>query len=119
MELPTLLHGISEFTTRPEGPVTVSDCLRAIFPFGVKPMEQGLSLLGQHEDFCRGPYYGLVGCILPDGEFSFSQILRSAFVDHDSSFIITGAAITHHSTPEIELAETCTKLSGIRVFGRK
>lgn len=119
LELPTLLHGVSTFTTRPRKSVTVADCVRTIFPFGVNPVEEGFAFLDQHEDFCRGPYYGLVGCILPDGEFSFSQILRSAFVDHDSSFIITGAAITHHSTPEIELAETCTKLSGIRVFGRK
>ena len=119
MELPTLLHGISSFTTRPAGAVTVAECLRAIFPFGASPLEQGFSLLGEHEDFFRGPYYGLIGCIQPDGEFSFSQILRSAFVDQDSSYIIVGAAITCNSTAELEAAETCTKLSSMQVFGHK
>ena len=119
IELPTLLHGVSTFTTRPRKSVTVADCVRTIFPFGVNPVEEGLAFLDQHEDFCRGPYYGLVGCILPDGEFSFSQILRSAFVDHDGSYIVVGAAITSRSTAELEVAETRTKLSGVRVFGRE
>jgi anthranilate/para-aminobenzoate synthase component I len=119
IELPTLLHGVSTFTTRPRKSVTVAECLRTIFPFGVNPVEEGLALLDRHENFCRGPYYGLVGCIFPDREFSFSQILRSAFVDRDSSYIIVGAAITSCSTAELEVAETRTKLSGIRVFGCK
>jgi len=119
VELPTLLHGVSTFTTRPRKSVTVAECLRTIFPFGVNPVDDGLALLARHEDFCRGPYYGLVGCILPDGEFSFSQILRSAFIDRDGSYIIVGAAITSRSTAVLELAETRTKLSGVRVFGRE
>lgn len=116
MELPTLLHGWSQFVTRPNKRATVADCLRRIFPFGVKPVERGFKLLAQHENFCRGPYYGLTGCILPGGEFSFTQVLRAAFIDNAGSYLIAGAAITQNSTPEIEVAETCTKLSGVQVF---
>lgn len=119
MVLPTLLHGWSKFVTRPDNSICIADCLRSIFPFGVKPVEQGFELIAQHENFCRGPYYGLVGCISPQGEFSFTQVIRSAFVDRANSYIIAGAAITQGSTAELEVAETCTKLTGIQVFERR
>ena len=118
MELPTLIHGWSEFITRPTSNKTVADCLRSIFPFGVNPVKPGFKLLEQHEDFCRGPYYGLTGCIRPGGEFSFTQVLRSAFADKHGSYLMAGAAITQHSTPELEVAETCSKLLGVEVFAR-
>lgn len=118
MELPTLLHGWSNFITRPKEKTTIADCLRSIFPFGVKPMEQGFKLLAEHEDFCRGPYYGLVGCITADGIFSFTQVLRSAYIDNNSSYLMVGAAITALSTPELEADETHSKLSGLEVFDR-
>ena len=49
-------------------------------------------------------------------KFSFVQVLRAAFTDVESSYVMVGAAITVHSTPEIELQETCAKLGGIKVF---
>lgn len=116
MELPTLLHGWSKFTTQPKENVSIAMCLRSVFPFGVNPMAQGFKLLALHEDFCRGPYYGLIGCIRPDGEFSFTQVLRSAFIDNESSYLMVGAAITSKSTPELEMTETCCKLSSIKAF---
>jgi anthranilate/para-aminobenzoate synthase component I len=118
MELPTLLHGWSQFITCPKDGVTVARCLRSVFPFGVNPVTRGFKLLAEHEDFCRGPYYGLTGCIQPDGEFSFTQVLRSAFVDNEGSYLMAGAAITSHSTPALEAEETRTKLYGVKVFGR-
>jgi isochorismate synthase EntC len=116
MELPGLLHGWSKFTTRPGRQGDIASCLRAVFPYGVQPLQAGLALLKQHECFLRGPYYGLVGCIQPDGDFSFTQVLRAAFVDRTSDYLIAGAAITRHSTPELEVVETCAKLSGVRLF---
>lgn len=118
MELPTLLHGWSKFSTRPKQGTTIASCLRSIFPFGVNPVEQGFELLAKHENFNRGPYYGLTGYIQPDGEFSFTQVLRSAFIDRNSSYLMAGAAITSLSTAELEAAETCTKLLGVQVFER-
>lgn len=115
MELPTLLHGWSQFTTRPDPACSVASCLRAVFPFGVKPMDSGLTLLRRLEPFLRGPYYGLVGYVRPDNSFSFTQVLRAAFKDRQSSYLMVGAAVTAHSTPELEVEETCTKLSGIQV----
>ncbi len=116
MQLPGLLHGWSEFTTWPEKPGNIAACLRAVFPFGVKPFQQGLQLLRENENFMRGPYYGLVGCIEPDGRFSFTQVLRSAFADHRGHYLMVGAAITPLSTPQLEVDETCSKLSGIDIF---
>ena len=116
MELPTLLHGWSEFTTRPAPHSGIADCLRAVFPYGVQPLEAGLALLKKNETFLRGPYYGLVGCIQPGGHFSFTQVLRAVFADDCSNYLIAGAAITRHSTPELEVAETCAKLSGVQLF---
>ena len=116
MELPSLLHGWSRFTTRPRQPLSVAKCLRAVFPFGVQPMQQGLELLRENENFLRGPYYGLVGYIRSDGEFSFTQVLRTAFADAYTNYLVVGAAITNRSSPELEVAETCAKLSGVRLF---
>jgi isochorismate synthase EntC len=116
MELPTLLHGWSRFTTKPVSGSGIADCLRSIFPYGLNPVEAGFELLRSYEDFARGPYYGLVGCIMPSGRFTFSQVLRSAFTDLDGSYVIAGAAITGLSTPQLEFQETTTKLSGIRVY---
>jgi anthranilate/para-aminobenzoate synthase component I len=113
MTLPTLLHGWSEFTTRPVQPVTIADCLRAVFPFGVDPLDAGMAAIASHEKDCRGPYYGLTGVIEPGGEFSFTQVLRTAFEDERGCYLMAGAAITPNSTPELETAETCNKLSGI------
>ena len=81
-------------------------------------MEQGFKLLAEHEDFCRGPYYGLVGCITADGIFSFTQVLRSAYTDNNSSYLMVGAAITSMSTPELEAEETNSKLFGVQVYER-
>ena len=119
MKLPTLLHGWSQFITHPKQPVRVADCLRSIFPFGGNPLKPAFELLAQHENFQRGPYYGLTGCIQPDGQFSFTQVLRSAFIDKNSSYLMAGAAITAHSTPAIETVETCTKLYSIQVFNKR
>lgn len=119
MALPTLLHGWSEFKTYPAKGITIADCLRAIFPFGVFPVQPAFKYIAEHESFSRGPYYGLAGLIEPDGKFSFTQVLRSVFVDHDSSYVMVGAAVTERSTPEIELLETCSKLNGIKVFEKK
>jgi len=119
MELPTLLHGWSTFETRPNAGTSITNCLRAITPYGINPLKQGFELLAQHESFCRGPYYGLAGCITPDSDFSFTQVLRSAFRDSNGSYLMAGAAITAQSTAEIETAETCTKLYGIKVFEKK
>jgi len=116
MELPALLHGWSTFITRPNKNITVANCLRSIFPFGVNPVKQGFKLLAKHENFSRGPYYGLTGCIRPNGEFSFTQTLRSVFIDNNNSYLMVGAAITGLSTAELEMKETCTKLSSIKVF---
>lgn len=116
MELPTLLHGWSQFKTTPKKGTTVAQCLRCIFPFGVNPLNQGFELLAKHEKFCRGPYYGLIGCVRPDSEFSFTQVLRSAFVDSQSSYVLVGAAITGLSTAELEMEETRLKLSSINIF---
>jgi len=121
MELPTLLHGWSQFTTYPVAGTRIADCLRSIFPYGINPVEVGFELLKNHEDFERGPYYGLIGCIQPDGQFTFSQVLRTAFTekteeDGSSSYVVVGAAITSLSTPELELTETKTKLNGISLY---
>jgi isochorismate synthase EntC len=116
MTLPGLLHGWSKFITRPERQEQTASCLRAVFPYGMQPVQEGLELLRRYERFPRGPYYGLVGYVKPGGDFSFTQVLRTAFADSSSNYLVAGAAITRHSTPELEVAETCTKLSAIPIF---
>jgi anthranilate/para-aminobenzoate synthase component I len=116
MELPTLIHGWTRFVTCPDRQVPIAACLRAVFPFGAYPVEPGFDLLAQHERFCRGPYYGVMGMIQPDGQFSFTQILRSAFTDQKGSYLMVGAAVTSRSTVELETMESRAKLSSIHVY---
>jgi anthranilate/para-aminobenzoate synthase component I len=115
MQLPTLLHGWSHFRTRPKASTRLGDCLRSIFPYGARPYQKGLELIKHYENGCRGPYYGLVGLVDPNGHLSFTQVLRSGFSDREGSYLMAGAAITMQSEASLELDETHNKLSGIPV----
>jgi anthranilate/para-aminobenzoate synthase component I len=115
MRLPSLLHGWSDFACHPHPGATLTDCVRSIFPYGTLPMREGLEFVHLHEAFHRGPYYGIVGVIEPSGSFSFSQILRTAFRQGESFHLLSGAAITQHSTADVELQEAVNKMDCIEL----
>ncbi len=115
MVLPSLLHGWTQFRCQPNENTTIAKCIQSIFPYGMWPINQGMQFIASHEDFDRGPYFGLAGVIRPNGKFSFSQVLRCGFQNHSDSYLMTGAAITRASTPEMEADETMNKVCSISI----
>ncbi|MBS3165518.1 chorismate-binding protein [Candidatus Woesearchaeota archaeon] len=107
-----VFHLLTEFKTQPFQSATITNCLRAVFPSGVFPYEDGLKKISEVELDSRGAYYGLIGLIRPDESFEFSQIIRSFFKERNKSYVWVGAAITKDSTPQGELEETILKLHG-------
>lgn len=112
LQLPYLSHLLTVFETKPNPNASIADCLHAVLPTGVSPLEEGLELLSEVESDGRGAYYGLIGVIHPDGHFEFSQVLRTIFRDKQGSFAWAGGSITRDSNPQEEVAETIIKLKG-------
>ncbi len=110
LELNNLYHLMSIFETKPKRGLGVGDYLNKILPSGASPYLDGLKFLAEKETSGRGAYYGLIGYIDPDGNFEFSQILRSYFIKNNKAHAWVGAAITKDSLPEDEFVETIYKL---------
>jgi len=117
LDLDVLRHRMSVFTAVPRADATAVDCLRAVFPSGAWPVDEGLAVRAAVEAEPRGPYYGLAGVVEPSGVFSFAQVLRAVFRDGRGPCAWVGAAFTAGSTAAGELADTRMKLASIRVAG--
>jgi anthranilate/para-aminobenzoate synthase component I len=113
VELPELCHFETALRCTPRAGVTIRDCIEAVRPSGAAPLAEGLALQAELEGE-RGLYYGLVGYVLPDGHFSFSQLIRTFFLEPSGWSARVGAAVTAHSTPALELQETRLKLASMR-----
>jgi hypothetical protein len=113
VELPELCHFETALRCTPRAGVTIRDCIEAVRPSGAWPRDEGLALRAELEGE-RGLYYGLVGYALADGQFSFSQLIRTFFREGEGWITRVGAAVTAHSTPELELHETRLKLASMR-----
>lgn len=116
LELPDLRHFVSVFRTTVQVKQSIRSVLSTIAPNGASPASIGLPLLAELEPASRGPYYGLVGYVLPNGMTEFVQVIRCLFRTPEIPDWHTwvGAAIVPGSTPEMELNETRLKLRGIR-----
>jgi anthranilate/para-aminobenzoate synthase component I len=113
VELPGLCHFETALHCIPRPGASVGECIDAVRPSGACPRDEGLALRAELEGK-RGLYYGLVGYALPDGRFSFSQLIRTFFREGQSWTTRVGAAATAHSTAELELHETRLKLASMR-----
>jgi isochorismate synthase EntC len=115
VRLSQLWHFETALRCIPNSNATIDACLAAVRPVGADPIAEGLAMLSQLEDAPRGLYYGLVGCVLEDGQFEFAQLIRAAFRGEQGWFTRVGAAVTAASTPALELVETRLKLASMRV----
>lgn len=116
IELDHLSHLMSIFETTPRIGTSIVDCLKSIFPSGVRPKDEGLEFIKTNESVRRGAYYGLVGYISPSGHFEFSQVIRTYFDIAGAQFVWVGAAVTRDSTPQGEFEEITTKLKNFPVL---
>jgi isochorismate synthase EntC len=116
LDLPYLRHLLTSFCVQPLYSASIADCLQAVMPSGAFPTLDGLAKIRELEKEPRGPYYGLVGVVDPEGKFSFSQVLRTVFRDFTSgTYAYAGAATIEDSKPIEEFLETRLKLSSIFV----
>jgi anthranilate/para-aminobenzoate synthase component I len=89
-------------------------------PSGLSPKDDGFQHLSLTEEVCRGPYYGLVGMIYPDGTVDFAQVLRTIFNSAQGApYIYAGANISaatlKHWTAKDEVEEVRHKLSTVKI----
>jgi anthranilate/para-aminobenzoate synthase component I len=90
-----------------------SAVLRALLPCGAQPRAAGLACLDALERTSRGAYYGILGFRSPEGDFEFSQVLRTLFRDGTGVHALVGAAVTQGSSVDGETEETRLKLDDV------
>ncbi len=115
LDLRQLRHLMTRFQVRYGPGRGIADGIRAVLPLGVAPATGGYEALMAIESGARGPFYGLVGVIEPDGGASMTQVLRTVYRAGDEFYSWVGAAVTSQSTPEGEWAETLIKLGEVGV----
>ncbi|EAU36103.1 predicted protein [Aspergillus terreus NIH2624] len=65
----------------------------------------------------RELYFGAVVMLDPDADFfEAALVLRTVFQDTSRQWLQAGAAVTRHSNPEREFAETCEKLMSMAPY---
>ncbi|MEU2607660.1 chorismate-binding protein [Streptomyces albus] len=114
-----LEHGMTQLTVEPKPDHEPGSILLDLVPTGASPPGPGLRQIGKVERHPRGPYYGLVGCIAPDGQMNWSQLLRTVFARQDQVWIPVGAAVTPMSTAALEVQEIAAKASTVRLVSRR
>ncbi len=95
------------------------DIIRHSFPMGSMtgaPKIRAMELIEEYESFNRQLYSGSIGYFDPEGNFDFSVLIRTLFIDQkkDLCLIPAGGAITILSDPEQEYEECLLKVEGIR-----
>ncbi len=112
-----LRHLMTPLTVDLKAGIAWSALMQAVVPTGAAPRESALRALDELEPGSRGVYYGVLGLRTPDGEFEFSQVLRSLIRDRSGVHTFVGAAVTGQSTADGESAETRLKLDDIVAVG--
>ncbi|MGE0667641.1 MAG: chorismate-binding protein [Sphingomonadales bacterium] len=113
LDLRQLRHLMTRFRVTYGPGRGVADGIRAVLPLGVAPAPGGYQALMAIEAGARGPFYGLVGIVEPDGAASMTQVLRTVYRAGGEFYSWVGAAVTSQSTPEGEWAETLIKLGEV------
>lgn len=95
--------------------INFCDILKATFPMGSMtgaPKKRAMQLIEAYEDFARGPFSGMLGCIDPRGNFDFNVMIRTIFYSKKQKklFVAVGSAITAGSDVEKEYEECLIKL---------
>jgi len=113
LERPGLRHLMTPLSVAKAPGASWSRILRAVLPCGAQPRDAGLEWLDALERTSRGAWYGLLGVRGPQGEFEFSQVLRTLFRDRTGTHTFVGAAVTRGSTADGECEETRIKLDDV------
>ncbi|MEM8922175.1 MAG: isochorismate synthase [Actinomycetota bacterium] len=99
-----------------DGGQSVLDLVREIHPTPALcglPRSDAMDFIEQEEPFDRQVFGGAVGWVDSAGDGEWSVVIRSARLRPRSIRLFAGAGIVEGSIPELELAETHTKLSTV------
>jgi len=77
------------------------------------PKKRTLEIIDLLEPHYRGPYCGVIGIFMPDGDLTLSVGIRIVVVQNDSATFWTGGGIVWDSEPEEEYEETLIKARAI------
>ena len=112
MRLPALVHTCATVGGRLRPGVDLAACFRAAFPGGSVtgcPRLRAMERIAQLEPGPRGPCFGAVGWLDPDGDFLFNVAIRTALFEDGRLRLLAGGGITVDSTPAAEEAESRLK----------
>ena len=115
LDLRQLRHMMTRFNVAYGHGRGIADGIRAVLPLGISPAAGGYQALLAIEAGARGPFYGLVGVVQPNGAASMTQVLRTAYRSGDDYYSWVGAAVTSQSTPDGEWTETVIKLGEVGI----
>lgn len=104
-----LRHMMTKFSITTTPSISIANILMTILPTGCDPKVKGLEIIKSLESESRGPYYGIIGVVEPNGNFAFSQNIRTIFRSENQNYLWVGAAITKASDAMSEYEETQIK----------
>ena len=92
------------------------DIIENTFPPGSvtgAPKKRTLEIIDVLEPHHRGPYCGVMGIFMPDGDFTLSVGIRIVVIRNDSATFWVGGGIVWDSEPDEEYEETLIKARAI------
>lgn len=115
----TVYHMVSSIESRLKSNVHPIDAIKHSFPVGSMtgaPKIRVMEWIERIENYKRGIYSGAIGYIMPNMDFDFSVVIRTALKRGNTIYYSTGGAITSDSIPEEEWEETCAKCAAFEAI---
>jgi para-aminobenzoate synthetase component 1 len=112
----TLHQMVSEVGGSLRSYIRPKDIIENTFPPGSvtgAPKKRTLEIIDVLEPHYRGPYCGVIGIFMPDGDFTLSVGIRIVVIRNGSATFWVGSGIVCDSEPEGEYEETLIKARAI------
>jgi aminodeoxychorismate synthase component I len=112
----TLHQMVSEVSGNMRRHMGLKDIIENTFPPGSvtgAPKKRTLEIIDELEPHYRGPYCGVIGIFMPNGDLTLSVGIRIVVIRNDSATFWVGSGIVWDSEPEEEYEETLIKAKAI------
>ncbi|HEX9664932.1 MAG TPA: aminodeoxychorismate synthase component I [Thermodesulfobacteriota bacterium] len=112
----TLHQMVSEVSGNMRRHMGLKDIIENTFPPGSvtgAPKKRTLEIIDELEPHYRGPYCGVIGIFMPNGDLTLSVGIRIVVIRNDSATFWVGSGIVWDSEPEEEYDETLIKAKAI------
>jgi para-aminobenzoate synthetase component I len=96
--------------------ITLHEVLVATFPMGSMtgaPKMRAMEVISETEPVARGLFSGIVGYVLPSGDFDFGVVIRSVYGSGAGVYTASGGAIVWDSELDEEWEEVKLKLDSL------